>query len=65
MAGMNLETMKLYPPVQFPVAVETPMVSPLLKWDHAQSWPVPQNKDLLAGKNNNTIFRKILGAVKT
>lgn len=26
---------KLYPPVDFPVSTGTPMISPLIKWDHS------------------------------
>lgn len=31
---------KLYPPVQFPVSAGTPMISPLIKWDHANNYLV-------------------------
>lgn len=31
---MNLQ--KLYPKVEFPVSRGTPMISPLIKWDHSE-----------------------------
>ncbi|GIY66143.1 fatty acid synthase [Caerostris extrusa] len=39
-AGLNPDIEKLYPKVQFPVAKSTPMISPLIKWDHSESWTV-------------------------
>lgn len=36
--GHNPEIEQLYPPVQFPVSRGTPMISPLLKWDHREDW---------------------------
>lgn len=38
--GLNPDIEKLYPPVKFPVAKSTPMISPLIKWDHSESWTV-------------------------
>ncbi|GFR04445.1 fatty acid synthase, partial [Trichonephila clavata] len=40
--GLNPDVEKLYPEVQFPVPKSTPMISPLIKWDHSKSWPVPR-----------------------
>jgi fatty acid synthase len=31
----------LYPPVEFPVSRGTPMISPLMRWDHSEDWYVP------------------------
>lgn len=33
---MNLTT--VYPKVDFPVSRGTPMISPSVKWDHAEDW---------------------------
>lgn len=33
-AGINVDPLKLAPKVEFPVKLETPMISPLFKWDH-------------------------------
>ncbi|GBN00720.1 Fatty acid synthase [Araneus ventricosus] len=41
-AGLNPDIEKLYPQVQFPVPKGTPMISPLIKWDHSESWCVPK-----------------------
>lgn len=40
--GLNPEIEKLYPAVQYPVPRGTPSISPLIKWDHSQSWLVTQ-----------------------
>ncbi|GFU22758.1 fatty acid synthase, partial [Nephila pilipes] len=40
--GQNPDIEKLYPEVQFPVPKNTPMISPLIKWDHSKSWFVPR-----------------------
>ena len=40
--GINLDPLKLSASVPFPVPCGTPMISPLIKWDHSQSWEVPQ-----------------------
>ena len=41
--------MALYAPVQYPVPVGTPMLSSLIRWDHAQSWDVPTPERFLSG----------------
>ncbi|GBM24834.1 Fatty acid synthase [Araneus ventricosus] len=38
--GLNPDIEKLYPQVQFPVPKSTPMIYPLIKWDHSESWCV-------------------------
>jgi len=39
-AGLNPLIGNLYPRVEFPVPLGTPMLSPLVKWDHSISWDV-------------------------
>ncbi|GBN02031.1 Fatty acid synthase [Araneus ventricosus] len=39
-AGLNPDIEKLYPQVHFPVPKNTPMISPLIRWDHSDSWCV-------------------------
>jgi fatty acid synthase, animal type len=39
--GVDFDVAKLYPPVDYPVARGTPMISPLIKWDHSQELFVP------------------------
>lgn len=29
---------RLYPRIEFPVSRGTPMISPLIKWDHTDNW---------------------------
>ncbi|XP_054723843.1 fatty acid synthase-like [Uloborus diversus] len=38
--GLNPDIEKLYPSVTLPVPKGTPMISPLIKWDHSESWTV-------------------------
>lgn len=45
--GVNLYAHKLYPTVTFPVPRGTPMISPLVRWDHNQSWPVMTPEDVM------------------
>ncbi|XP_067015650.2 fatty acid synthase [Anabrus simplex] len=39
-AGVQLQLSKLYPPVQYPVSRGTPMLSPLVRWEHSRNWPL-------------------------
>lgn len=32
---------RLYPAIEFPVSRGTPMIAPLIKYDHDQNWNVP------------------------
>lgn len=41
--------MKLLSPVTFPVPRGTPMISPLVAWDHSASWVVPKVEDFMTG----------------
>ncbi|KAH0550507.1 hypothetical protein KQX54_019824 [Cotesia glomerata] len=38
--GFQPQVHKLYPEIKFPVSRSTPMISPLLKWDHSKDWYV-------------------------
>ncbi|XP_055593803.1 fatty acid synthase-like [Uranotaenia lowii] len=38
LACRNLDLAKLYPPIQFPVSRGTPMIAPLVRWDHRESY---------------------------
>lgn len=33
-----MDVSKLYPPIQFPVSRGTPMIAPLIKWDHKEDY---------------------------
>ncbi|XP_046888952.1 fatty acid synthase isoform X1 [Hypomesus transpacificus] len=52
--GINVDSNKLYPRVQYPVPPGTPLISPLLQWDHAQTWDVPKAEDFPAGAGGST-----------
>lgn len=41
-AGHQPNVAKLYPDIEFPVSRGTPMISPLVKWDHSDDWNVPK-----------------------
>nr|XP_042904937.1 fatty acid synthase [Parasteatoda tepidariorum] len=41
-AGLNPQIDHLYPEVRLPAPRGTPMISPLIQWDHSESWPVPR-----------------------
>lgn len=38
MNGYTLPIERLYPNVEFPVSRGTPMIAPLIKWDHSENW---------------------------
>uniref|UniRef100_A0A5S6QNC3 Fatty acid synthase n=1 Tax=Trichuris muris TaxID=70415 RepID=A0A5S6QNC3_TRIMR len=48
-AGLSLDVHNVYGTVNLPVPLETPMISPLIEWDHSSDWPVVSMKDMLAG----------------
>ncbi|KAL2748295.1 fatty acid synthase-like [Vespula maculifrons] len=36
--GLQLDLAKLYSPVEYPVSRGTPMLSPLIRWEHSDDW---------------------------
>uniref|UniRef100_A0A2M4A7X9 Fatty acid synthase n=1 Tax=Anopheles triannulatus TaxID=58253 RepID=A0A2M4A7X9_9DIPT len=38
--GKSCNLLDLYPPVSFPVSLETAMISPMIRWDHTSTWHV-------------------------
>lgn len=40
LSGYTFPVERLYPKIEFPVSRGTPMISPLIKWDHAEDWYV-------------------------
>lgn len=36
-----MDITKLYPPISYPVSRGTPMISPMIKWDHSENYVVP------------------------
>ncbi|GFW33753.1 fatty acid synthase [Trichonephila clavipes] len=59
-AGLNPDIEKLYPEVLFPVPRNTPMISPLIKWDHSKRWFVPRWDECL--KSSEMIFDVNVGS---
>lgn len=55
--GCNLDLENLYPAVQFPVAKGTPMISPLIKWNHTKDWYVVSFET----KDQPNIYEKEVG----
>jgi fatty acid synthase len=39
--GLDINISKLYPTISFPVSRSTPMISPLIKWNHSENYSVP------------------------
>lgn len=40
--GIDFDVSKLFPEVEFPVSRGTPMISPVIKWNHAETYFVPR-----------------------
>ncbi|KAM9837458.1 fatty acid synthase [Aulostomus maculatus] len=53
MNGINVGANCLCSEVKYPVPVGTPMISPLVKWDHAQTWDVPKVEDFSSGSGGS------------
>uniref|UniRef100_A0AAY5EZH5 Fatty acid synthase n=1 Tax=Electrophorus electricus TaxID=8005 RepID=A0AAY5EZH5_ELEEL len=53
MNGINVDSNRLHP-VEYPVPVGTPLISPLIQWDHSQTWDVPKVEDFPAGSGGST-----------
>lgn len=57
--SINLDGNSICSAVKFPVPVGTPLISPLVQWDHAQTWDVPKVEDFSfgsGGSNSSTIY---------
>ncbi|KAG5671364.1 hypothetical protein PVAND_001565 [Polypedilum vanderplanki] len=46
-SGVDFNISKLYPTIDFPVSRCTPMISPIIKWNHQESHFVVQHKNLM------------------
>lgn len=56
---ITMDCNKLCPPVKYPVPVGTPLISPLVEWDHSQTWDVPKVEDFptsSGGSNSATVY---------
>ncbi|CAH1774053.1 unnamed protein product [Owenia fusiformis] len=54
--GVNIDPLKMLPEVTFPVSCKTPMIAPLVSWNHSQSWAVPKADDFLLCNNKSGGF---------
>ncbi|XP_071781118.1 fatty acid synthase [Centroberyx gerrardi] len=54
MNGVNVDSNGLCPTVKYPVPCGTPLISPLVQWDHAQTWDVPKAEDFPCGSGGST-----------
>lgn len=50
---INVLGNNLFPPVEYPVPVGTPLISPYIKWDHSQDWDVPKAEDFPSGSKGS------------
>ncbi|KFB44202.1 fatty acid synthase S-acetyltransferase [Anopheles sinensis] len=56
--GQHCNLLHLYPTVTFPVSLETPMISSLIRWDHSRDWHVSifrTNRMVKQGNNHHTV----------
>lgn len=54
-----MDSNSLCPAVKYPVPAGTPLISPLVNWDHAQAWDVPKVEDFSSGSggsNSATVY---------
>ncbi|KAM3592126.1 uncharacterized protein V6R79_013180 [Siganus canaliculatus] len=59
MNGITVGSNNLCPAVKYPVPVGTPSISPLIQWDHSQTWDVPKVEDFPSGSggsNSVTVY---------
>lgn len=50
---INVLANNLYPPVEYPAPVGTPLISPYIQWDHSQTWDVPKAEDFPTGSGGS------------
>ena len=49
-----MDPLQLLPPISYPVPRGTPMISPLVQWDHSQQWNVPTADMFIGGGPNSS-----------
>nr|XP_025034359.1 fatty acid synthase [Pelodiscus sinensis] len=54
LTGINVLSNNLFPPVEYPVPVGTPLISPYILWDHSQTWDVPKAEDFPTGSGGSS-----------
>ncbi|XP_063149333.1 fatty acid synthase [Candoia aspera] len=53
LTGINVLANSLLPPVEYPVPMGTPLISPYIVWDHSQNWDVPKPEDFPTGSGGS------------
>ncbi|EOB07192.1 Fatty acid synthase, partial [Anas platyrhynchos] len=53
LTGINVLGNNMFPSVEYPVPVGTPLISPYIKWDHSQDWDVPKAEDFPSGSKGS------------
>jgi fatty acid synthase len=51
--GLPINLARLYPAASYPIPRGTPMISPIMKWDHSQDWYVITMKDMQMSGGGN------------
>ncbi|XP_006869546.1 PREDICTED: fatty acid synthase [Chrysochloris asiatica] len=54
LSGIDVNPNGLFPPVEYPAPRGTPLISPLIKWDHSQTWDVPSAGDFPDGSSSSS-----------
>ncbi|CAI6352158.1 unnamed protein product [Macrosiphum euphorbiae] len=60
-AGLNPKISNLYPDIEFPVSRGTPMIAPLVRWEHSEDWYVTMYRvqdKIKSGERNISISLK-------
>lgn len=53
--GVDFDAAKLYPAIEFPVSRGTPMIAPLVKWDHKENYYVMKFDEKIANDKSTLI----------
>ncbi|XP_053561686.1 fatty acid synthase [Bombina bombina] len=52
--GINVQCNNIFPRIEYPVPAGIALISPLIQWDHSQTWDVPKPEDFPAGSGGST-----------
>lgn len=57
--GVDINIDKLYRPIEFPVSLGTPMISPIINagWDHKDDWIVPHYEEKQDTRSSEQKFK--------
>ncbi|CAM5096781.1 unnamed protein product [Natator depressus] len=54
LTGINVLSNNVFPTVEYPAPVGTPLISPYILWDHSQTWDVPKAEDFPTGSGGSS-----------